>query len=292
MTRLVYALTALLAAAPAFAQSNIRNADLQARPAGDLARTFEALAGEAGPIWIGYSVPAHDPDWNACCYNNGNTCCGRCALERTPSGESIAIGSEGRSAAVPLETADLLVLFRVVDRQVEKVRAFSGSCEIDAGGRRVYWLTGVEPAASVRLLGSLARSAVKSGEKKNRVADGAVMALSAHGEASAVETLIQIARAGESSHARGQALFWLAQRAGQKAAATIVDAIDNDPDTDVKTKAVFALSQLPKDEGVPKLIEVARTNRNRKVRQQAVFWLGQSRDPRALKFFEEILLKN
>jgi HEAT repeat protein len=52
---------------------------------------------------------------------------------------------------------------------------------------------------------------------------------------------------------------------------------------------VFALSQLPRDEGVPKLIDVARNNRNREVRRQAMFWLGQSNDPRALKFFEEVL---
>jgi len=88
---------------------------------------------------------------------------------------------------------------------------------------------------------------------------------------------------------RGQALFWLAQKAGKKAASTITDAIENDPNTEVKKKAVFALSQLPKDDGVPKLIEVARNNRNPAVRKQAMFWLGQSNDPRALAFFEEVL---
>jgi hypothetical protein len=288
MTRLAVALIAALATAPAFAQSNIRNADLQSRPAGDLARTFATLAGEAGPLWIGYSVPAHDPEWNSCCYNDGRGCCGRCELEE--SGGTIT-GSRTRGEPVELEGADLVLLFRVVDRRVEKIRAFSNSCEIDAGGRRVHWLTGVDPAASVRLLTAQAGSASPRGERKNRVADGAVMALSAHREPSALEALIQIARNGEQPHTRGQALFWLAQRAGEKAAGAITDAIENDPDTDVKTKAVFALSQLPKDEGVPKLIDVARTNRNRKVRQRAMFWLGQSRDPRALAFFEEILLK-
>ena len=54
---------------------------------------------------------------------------------------------------------------------------------------------------------------------------------------------------------------------------------------------MFALSQMPKEESVPRLIEVARTNRNPEVRKQAMFWLGQSDDPRALKFFEEILKK-
>ena len=73
--------------------------------------------------------------------------------------------------------------------------------------------------------------------------------------------------------------------------ASMRDAIDNDPDTDVKKKAVFALSQLPNDEGVPKLIDVARNNRNAVVRKQAMFWLGQTNDPRALKFFEDVLLR-
>jgi hypothetical protein len=32
-----------------------------------------------------------------------------------------------------------------------------------------------------------------------------------------------------------------------------------------------------------------RTNSNREVRKQAFFWLGQTYDPRALAFFEEVL---
>jgi hypothetical protein len=46
---------------------------------------------------------------------------------------------------------------------------------------------------------------------------------------------------------------------------------------------------LPKDQGVPLLIEIAQNNRNREVRKQAMFWLGQSRDPRAISFFEQVL---
>ena len=86
-------------------------------------------------------------------------------------------------------------------------------------------------------------------------------------------------------------MFWLAQKAGKEAVAAINNAIANDPDTEVKKKAVFALSQLPKDEGIPRLMDVARTNTNPEVRKQAMFWLGQSHDPRAVKFFEDILLK-
>jgi hypothetical protein len=53
---------------------------------------------------------------------------------------------------------------------------------------------------------------------------------------------------------------------------------------------VFALSQLPRDRGVPLLIDVARSaHRHPAVRRAAMFWLGQSGDPRAIEFFEEVL---
>jgi HEAT repeat protein len=101
--------------------------------------------------------------------------------------------------------------------------------------------------------------------------------------------MLDVARLDASSKVRGQALFWLAQKAGRKATEAITRAIEEDPETDVKKKAVFALSQLPRDQGVPLLIQTARGNRNPAVRKQAMFWLGQSGDPRALKFFQEVL---
>jgi HEAT repeat protein len=69
----------------------------------------------------------------------------------------------------------------------------------------------------------------------------------------------------------------------------IDEAVRRDPDTAVKRRAVFALSQLPADQGVPKLIALAREHSNPVVRKQAFFWLGQSRDPRAVAFLAGIL---
>ena len=88
---------------------------------------------------------------------------------------------------------------------------------------------------------------------------------------------------------RGQALFWLARPRAKKAIGELTRAIEEDPETEVKKKAVFAVSQLPKEESVPLLIKLARDNRNPAVRKQAMFWLGQSGDPQALAFFEEVL---
>jgi hypothetical protein len=128
-------------------------------------------------------------------------------------------------------------------------------------------------------------------DASDRVREKAIFGLSVSREPQAVATMIDVAKTDRSAHVRGQALFWLSQKAGQKVAATITEAIDNDPDTEVKKKAVFALQQLPADEGVPLLIQVARNNKNPAVRKQAMFWLGQSKDQRAVRFFEEVLLR-
>lgn len=149
-----------------------------------------------------------------------------------------------------------------------------------------FWLGAARGKAGLAALEKMAKTDPSS-EVRAQVA----FALSVSHEPGGVEEMIRMAHEDESSHVRGQALFWLAHKAGQKAVGAITGAIENDPDTDVKKKAVFALSQLPKDEGVPKLIEVAQTNHNREVRKQAMFWLGQSNDPRALAFFEKVLMQ-
>ncbi len=149
-----------------------------------------------------------------------------------------------------------------------------------------FWLGAARGKFGEQLLQKMAKNDPSS-EVRSQVA----FALSVSHEPEALNEMIRMAHEDESAHVRGQALFWLAQKAGEKAMGAITGAIENDPDTEVKKKAVFALSQMPKDEGVPKLIEVAKTNHNREVRKQAMFWLGQSNDPRALDFFEQVLTR-
>ncbi len=348
----------LVLAGAAAAQPNLPTARLASRAGADLAGAFTSLSGEAGPLWIGYAVPAQNPDWNACCHSDrdGGRCCGRCLLEEGRSADRTR-GTGATGAPVQLEgSSQVVVLYRVENREVERIRAYSDACEIDAGGRTVYWLTGVSTTASIDLLLQWASRPVPEGERRDRIADGAMHALSAHKdpaadralagllasdrpmatrrqaafwaatargrsgfelvraalldasnpeplrkhltfavsqshEPEAVTTLTRTAKGDGSPAVRGEAIFWLAQKAGRAAAAAITDVIANDPETKVKERAVFALSQLPKDDGVPRLIDVARSNRNPAVRKQAIFWLGESRDPRALAFFEEILAR-
>jgi len=186
---------------------------------------------------------------------------------------------------------ELLVLARLESGNVVRLRTATPDCDIDAGGLPLVWLDGVKTDDSVAWLGSLVNTASPSSERYDRVVKPALVAVAMHDGAAATRVLVAVARDHAVARMRADALFWLGQRAGNEAVTAIAEAIDRDPETDVKRRAVFALSQLPKDEGVPKLIDVARNNRNAAVRKQAMFWLGQSKDPRALKFFEEVLLK-
>lgn len=259
----------LLAYGPAWAQpALLTNARVEVVVAGQLSRTVDAKVRAATSAqWIGYEVPLLDGDRFVCDWSGSST-------RPTPT-------------SVKLEGSDMLyVLVRAEQSAVSRIRVFSEGCAIDAGGLPVTWLTSVRPSDSVTLLATHLTD-----RAPRRVADGALLALALHREPAALTTLLTTARNGATSALRGQALFWVAQRAGDRAIPAISEAIEKDPDTEVKKKAVFALHQLPNHEGVPRLIEVAEHHSNPAVRRQAMFWLGQSTDPRALAFFERILLK-
>jgi hypothetical protein len=123
-----------------------------------------------------------------------------------------------------------------------------------------------------------------------RVREQVVFAVSQSKEPAALAMLIEEAKNDKTPQVRSKALFWLAQKAANKQAAdTIGAAVVNDPERSVKEQAVFALKQLPESQGVPLLINVAKTNPDPAVRKKAMFWLGQSKDPRALDFFAQVL---
>ncbi|MEA2572393.1 MAG: hypothetical protein QOI24_4394 [Acidobacteriota bacterium] len=172
------------------------------------------------------------------------------------------------------------VFYRVDDGRVTKVRLYSIDCTLEANGRSVTWLEGVDARASMNFLRSLLDRDDVSG-------DGALAALSMHG--GSTDILLDVAKHHERAKVRGKALFWLSQQAGQRVAPALREAIDRDPDSKVKEQAVFGIAQLPDDQSIPLLAELAKTHRNPSVRKKAVFWLGQKNDPRALAVIEEIL---
>ncbi|HJO03633.1 MAG TPA: HEAT repeat domain-containing protein [Acidobacteriota bacterium] len=289
----------LLACARAAAQepSAPVGARVQARSAAEgLEDAVGTIVSTGGDQWIGYEVPTADDGHVFCCHDSGHVSWGGegpwngCRLHATESGSLMT--RERRSVRLRSERS-IRVLLRVARGSLQQVRIASSECELDAGDETLTWLSDVSPAQSVALLAARAEHRDTAGtlpeSAPRRVATEAVRAIGVHQTPDAIDALIHIGRGSSPEGVRGQALFWLARAAGERAVATLESVVDTDPDVDIKNRAVFALGQLPSERGVPLLIRVARTHASPSVRRRAVFWLGQSDDAMAFDFIVGLL---
>jgi hypothetical protein len=281
----------VLAAAPALASApQIDNVELVVdRLQGELAPAIASwLQASPHPSWIGWQVPRIDGDQLLCC-GSGSRWRQRdqaCRLEGTQRHLRFS-SHDARSA--PLGGAGLVVLLRGADGRIDELLVYSDGCPLDAGGRQLTWLEGVEPEASADLLDKLIAGS-NLVVPPDRLADEALMALALHRASVAAERLILIARSHASAGLRGEALFWLAQSGGLQAQEVILVALRQDEDSEVREQAVFALSQLPQRRGVPLLLEIARDpTLPSQIRQEAFFWFVREADEQAINSIAEIL---
>ena len=146
------------------------------------------------------------------------------------------------TGTVKLEGSDrMIVLFRIAEKQVDRVRVFSEDCELDAGGRPVVWLQNVRPADSVALLETLV---VPMPARRDRVTDGAITAIALHGDASADAVTRSARRApGNRTAVRKKVTFWLGNARGRHGLDTLRRVLRDDPSMEVRKERVFGLSQ-------------------------------------------------
>jgi len=257
-----------------------------------LQQRVDAAAAKAPVTWIEYRVPTAGGSRRMCCFDSasgGPDCCRRCRLE---GGDGVFLASDTTPAPnriIVEPPSEMRVFARFENRTLTRVRIFSLDCDVDADSVTLVPLTEVAVDDSVAWLAALVRSTSDASTRLNAIHMPALSALALHPGNAAATVLVSLARSDQRPGIRGQALFWLSQRAGDEALRTIGNAVSDDPEIEVKRRAVFALSQLPRAEGVPLLIDLARNHRVPEVRRQAMFWLSQSKDPRAIDFFEQIL---
>lgn len=278
------ALLGFVLASTAFAQPqpDFVNARIVARAAQpDVARAIGTVVTSQGePAWIAYEVPALNND----AFGRGDGWSERCRLEQQRVDPATSAPLPGPIKLEP--AANLLVLVRVQTNEIQRVRTLSADCQVDAGGLQIFWLGDVNAAQSVDFLKTLVNPALNAAMRDH--SESALSAIALHRDAAASGAIVDLAKNG-SPRLRQRALVWIARRAESQALGIISQAIDSDPDVDVKRQAVSALGQLPKNDGIPLLIKLARAHTNPVVRKQAMQRLGQSNDPRALSFFEEVL---
>ncbi|MDQ6827770.1 MAG: HEAT repeat domain-containing protein [Gemmatimonadota bacterium] len=201
-------------------------------------------------------------------------------------GSSINFGrnNDWRAGCVP---GPVRVVLSVHDGAVDNLRAYVGP---DARGADAVTDLGTvsDRDASAYLLGLAARG-------QGRVGERSILPAVLADSSTPWPALFAIARdsSARPRPTRDAAFFWLSRAASAAVNKTDIfaDTNDEDDESDVANSAVFALSQLRHKEGIDPLIEVARTNKNPRVRSHALFWLGQSREAKALALFQDLITR-
>jgi hypothetical protein len=160
----------------------------------------------------------------------------------------------------------------------------AGSKRKDLRQDAIFWLAQARGERGFRVVRDLLDGADAAS------AGHLVFALSVSPVPAARPVLRELASGHAQPGIRGEALFWLAQKGDPQVEVILQQAMRNDPDQDVRRKAVFAISQLPGDRAVPILRKVVETpGESRELRKEALFWLAQIDDDAVIPVFDDLL---
>jgi HEAT repeat protein len=88
---------------------------------------------------------------------------------------------------------------------------------------------------------------------------------------------------------RKKALFWAGQTGGNT--ESLASMYDRMREHELKEHLIFVISQRRDRAAIDKLMSIARNDPDREMRKKAMFWLGQSRDPRVSAFLSDIITR-
>ncbi len=256
----VFAVAAVLSEVPTlFAQQPTVSHGQVTTEAADhgLGTVLDGLKRQKDAVWIGYSIPVtgkFSSGWNS---NH---------IEYLEGDNGSAVNdSDGNNQSFD----HAVILLRVADGAVMKVRVESPDRELDAGGLRYVWLTGVNADDSVHVLTGLAQQ----GDVR-RLRDSAVFAISVHQTNAATSALISLAGAGNDLALREKAAFWLANERSHDGLVAIQKFAREDSDPKFREKLAFDLTLSKDPVALDELIRMAHEDTSPQVRKQAQFWMA------------------
>src|SRR5450432_1393318 len=243
------------------------NAKLDTRPGAGLQREFQTmLTAQPQPAWIMYSVPAVRS------YNLG------CDYVR--DGVATAGVVHG---VIHLEPPDqTLILFRVEGNAVNRIRALSPNCEIDAGDVPVHWLTDVQPAESIALLNTYV-------PQHEMDSNGAITAIAMHAGAAADAALERFVAPDKPEWLRQRTASLLGSARGRHGMEILKNLIANDASERVRERAISGLAGSRETDAVDLLISIARTDTNPRLRSQAISSLNRKSGSKVIAVFKEAI---
>jgi HEAT repeat protein len=222
-----------------------------------LSTVIDGLKRQKEPIWVGYSIPVinkFSSGWNSDRIDY---------LE--VNGNAVVDESEGNNRA----SDHAVILLRVADGAVMKLRVEDPERQLDAGGLRFVWLNNVAADDSVHVLTELA----KQGDARH-FRDSAVFAISVHQTNAATTALVNLAGPGNDLGLREKAAFWLASQRSKDGLAAIQQFAHDDSDPKFREKLAFDLTLSKDPAALSELIRMAHEDASPQVRKQAQFWMA------------------
>jgi hypothetical protein len=190
-------------------------------------------------------------------------------------------GDNGSWGGRVCEPGPVRVAIGRADRQTVSVRKYVGGRW--SASSETTDLGGVDAAEAARYLLSIAPSL--GGRNGSEAVAAAAIA-----DADVAPELTRLVRNENAAiDTRKDALFWLGE--SEVGAAEFAKLYDRSQPFALREQWTFVLSQRHDDAALDKLIDIARTDSDVEIRKRAMFWLGQSKEPKAIQFLHDILLR-
>jgi HEAT repeat protein len=279
MRRIWFAATVLAASTLAASQQpKIINAQLHTEAAtSGLSAAVDRLKHSAGPLWMGYAVPAVPGSRFSMCSGEDSTkddaCCGVYRLESENNNYRSSDGDQGTETSIA-------ILARIDKGAVDKIRLIGASCQLDAGGLPFTWLSDVKADDSVAWLSTLATADDK------RHSDQALAAIAMHETQKATAALDGFASSTNPLWLREKGAFWLGAGRGHDGYLSL-KKLTSDPDAEFRKKLSFDLFVSHDPAAVDDLIGMAKSDNDIAVREQAIFWVGQKAGKKAIAMLKD-----
>lgn len=261
-------------------QPSIQNGRVETRPGGAIDREIGAAGASVDPVWVGWRVPLADGQRGSCSTYSTDTYFVRGDyLENGPFYGPPGTFQPMAPPAGPVQLeagSDLIVMLRVVNGRVERMRSLGADCPLDAGGRTVVWLQGVTSADSLRFLDGLLRPNTGiTPTQEQRLSESAVSAIALHRDPGADAILDRLANAPSDNNLRRQARSALGSARGAHGFDTLRQLIDAERLPDIRRQLVSALGQTRQPGTAEALLQIARREADAKIRAEAIYWIPQ-----------------
>jgi len=263
----------------------VQNGKVEVRKGTAIDREIASLAPARAdePVWVAWRAPMTNGDRDVCSsYNDragfvrgmfideGGIVIGDNGLVPNPRPQVAA-----PTGPIPLEAGtQIVMLVRVVDRKVERLRIAGDDCPLDAGGRTVYLLDSITPAESLRFLGTLAAGPAPDRalvETERSIAQAAVRAIGYHRDAAADSALDQIATAHSDGNVRRQAASSMGSQRGAAGVAALSRLIAAEKDANARRQLVTSLGGS-RDASSMTALRALMKDPEAKVRSEAVYY--------------------